>query len=181
MASRSTGRNTSGNKRAVKRPRLLYFFLNDQLHKKLLIDRGNDLLTAWNYSTGRIVKYNYTDTLHHHAKAFTTVQVCTLLNRGRVAIERAIIRGDIEEPPYTYGINEDRRKYKYMWREEDVLAAHKYFTSIGRGRPRKDGLVTSGYDLPTPRELRALMRDEEILYVKQGDQFIPTFRPKVWE
>lgn len=164
----------------VKRPRLKYFFINDKLHKKMYIDRYKDLLMAWNYADGKLVKYNYSDTLRLHEKSFSTLQVCEMLNRGRTAVELAIVRGHIDMPQFTYTIDENRNKLGYRWSEKEIMAALEYFGSVSQGRPRRDGRVVSASDLPTPRELRAMINDEEILYIKQGDQFVPTFRAKVW-
>lgn len=155
----------------------LYFFLNDKLHKRFHINRGQDIITTWSYSDAKRVKYSYTDSLHRHEKAWSTKQVAVLINRNRIAIQLAIGRGDIEEPPYNYTLDEKRRKIGYFWREKDIMAVHAYFAGVHRGRPRKDGLVTNS-GLPTPRELRAAMHGEQILYIKQGDQFVPTFRAK---
>lgn len=179
MASKATATNGAGTKRPQGRfP--LYFFLNDKLHKRFHINRGQDIITTWCYPDGKRVKYNYTDSLRRYKKAFTTKQVCVMLRRNRIVIQQAISRGDIPEPPYNYTLDENRRKIGYYWREQDIVAAHEYLSSIHLGRPRKDGLVTPR-NLPTPRELRALIHEEQILYVKQGDQFVPTFIAKEYK
>jgi hypothetical protein len=45
------------------------------------------------------------------------------------------------------------------------------------GRPRKDGEKANN-SIPSPRELRALLDEEAILYVKQGDKYVPSFKAK---
>src|SRR5687767_10897315 len=126
MASKKGKKDGQG----AKRPRLRYFYLNGQLHRKLLINRGRDLLTAWNYPEGKKVTYTYTDVLKRHEKAFTTAEVCEMLNRSRVTIEWCIIRGDIEAPQFTYGLDEDRKKYQYLWHEKDILALHDFLCTV---------------------------------------------------
>lgn len=163
-----------------KRPRLKYFFINGKLHKKMYIDRYKNVLMAWNYADGRLAKYNYSDTLELHEKSFTTSQVCKMLNRGRTSIELAIVNGHIEMPQFTYSIDENRNKFGYRWSEKDIMSVLEYLASIHQGRPRRDGRVVPDTNLPTPRELRAIIHDEEILYVKKGDTFVPTFRAKEW-
>jgi hypothetical protein len=160
--------------RASKRT-LLYFYLNGNLHKRLHINRGADELTAWCYPLGKRVVLSYTQTRRFYEPAFSTQQVCTMLNRRLGAVERAILRGDIEEPQYTYGLNEHRKKGSYLWSEQNIMDAHAYFSTVHRGRPRKDGKITP-QKLPTLRELRAMIRQEDILYVKEGDTFVPTWR-----
>lgn len=181
MASeKGTGQNVRKKSRTLN-----YFYLDGQmeangpliplLHKKLHINRGQDKITTWCYPLHKRVTYTYSDVLHSKGPAFTMTEVGKMICRGKLAIERAIIRGDIEPPQMTYGLNERKNTFKYMFSEKDVLAVHAFFSTVHRGRPRKDGLITPGF-MPTVRELRALMRDEEILYVKQGDQFLPTWR-----
>lgn len=163
------------SKGSRKSRRLNYFYLNGKLHKRLQVNRGEDTIVAWCYPDHCRVAYTYSDVLRFKENAFTMVEVGTLINRSRVSIENAIIRGDIEAPQFTYGLNERKNKFKYMFSEKDVLAAHAYFSSVHQGRPRKDGLVTVN-NMPSAREVRAMMRDEEILYVRQGDKFVPTWR-----
>jgi len=153
-----------------------YFFLNQQLHKRLNSNRGKDLLTAWNYPERKKVSYSYTDVVRRHKKAFSTGEVANLLNRSVLTIERAIMRGDIARPQYTYRMG-GTKTYKFYWQEEDIMAAHEYLASVHIGRPRNDGEITNN-SLPTPRELRALINDEDVLYIKQGDTFVPTWRAK---
>lgn len=153
---------------------LNYFYLNGKLHKKLHINRGADVITAWCYPDKRRVAYTYSDTLRRMGKAFTTVEAGKMLNRSRVTLERAIINGDINAPQHTYGLNEHMNKFKYMWSEDDIMAAHAFLSTVHNGRPRADGLVTPR-NLPTARELRALIRHNQVMYVKQGDKFVPTW------
>ena len=165
---------TATNVRKKSRP-LRYFYLNGNLHKKLHINRATDTIIAWCYPEHRRVAYTYSDVRRQKEPAFTTIQVGKMLNRSRVTIERAMLNGNIEKPQRTYGLNERKNGYAFYWCEKDVLAAHEYFSTVHIGRPRADGIVTPA-PMPTVRELRAMMRDEEIFYVKHGDTFVPTWR-----
>lgn len=174
----------NARKKSRRKP-LKYFYLDGKLvedgptipllHKKLHINRSADIITTWCYPMHKRVAYTYSSVLAKKKPAFTGREVYVMLNRSRVSVENAIIRGDIEPPQKTYGIDEHKRGYAYYWSEKDVLAAHAYFSTVHRGRPRKDGLINAS-GLPTARELRAMMHDENILYVKQGDTFLPTWR-----
>lgn len=154
-----------------------YFFLNGDLHKKIVINRGADTITAWNYPREKKMTYTYSQVIRRHEKAFTTTEVCKLVNRKKATIYEVIDEGHIHTPQYTYGIDENKTFYKYMWKEKDIMDLHAYLSTVHHGRPRKDGLITVN-DLPTPREIRALIRNEEILYAKQGDTFVPTWKAK---
>ena len=167
-----------GNGRRTKRPALpTYFFLNEQLHRRLRVSRGTDKLVAWNYPECKKVITAYSAALLRHEKAFSTTQVCEMVNRGRLTIEHAMRDGMIERPQHTYGLDENKNFYQYMWREKDIMDLLAFLGTVHRGRPRKDGEITVN-DIPTPRELRAMIRDEAVLHVKEGDTFVPTWRAK---
>lgn len=163
------------NARAKYR-KLNYFFLNGNLHKRLHINRGADQITTWCYPLHKRVAYTYSDVKKQHERAFTTVEVCEMLQRHRNTVENAILSGNIKEPQHTYGLNEAKKRYQYMWHEDNIIELHEYLSNIHRGRPRKDGMITPAH-LPTLRELRALIRQDEILYVRGDDG---EFRP-VWK
>ena len=155
---------------------LRYFFYRDCLCKKIHINRGADVLTAWNYSKGQLEKYVYSDVRRNGEQAFSTAQVLSMVNRKkRDIIWNAIREGHINEPASTYGLDENREKYAYYWREKDIMDLHDYLITIHRGRPRNDGLITPA-KTPTASELRAMIRQGTVFYVKVGDQFVPTWQ-----
>jgi hypothetical protein len=155
---------------------LNYFYLDDMLHKRLHINRSADKIVAWCYPLEKRVAYTYSDTRRRLAPAFTTQEVCLMINRKRGTIEAALVNGNIEAPQFTYGLNEHKRKYKYMWSEKNVLELHAYLSTVHYGRPRRDGLVNPA-PMPSARELRAMMRQEQILHVKNDDgEFVPVWK-----
>jgi hypothetical protein len=170
--AKQEGNSPTGRRRT--RP-LRYFYLNGNLHKSLHINRGADTITTWCYPLHKRVAYTYSDVKKYKGPAFTTQETAKMLMRTRLTLEHAILRGDIEAPQFTYGLNEHKKKFKYMWSEDNVLEAHAYLSTVHRGRPRKDGLITP-QRLPTVRELRAMMRNETVFYVQDDDG---EFRP-VW-
>lgn len=173
-------KQASAHKAQTKRPTLKYFFINDQLHKKLEINRGKDLLTAWNFPEGKKVSFSYTDVLRRYEKAFYTKEVAAMVNRTVTSIQNALSGGMIKQPQYTYALDDPSKTiYAYMWSEKDILELLDFFAETHRGRPRKDGGVTAAANLPTPREVRAMIHEEgETLYIQSGDTFIPTWRAK---
>jgi hypothetical protein len=155
---------------------LRYFFYHGNLHKKVHINRGADIITAFDYRQGKVCKHIYTDVRKNGEKAFSTVEVAKMIRRTRKTIEEAIMFGYIERPQITYGMDENRRDYAYYWSEKDIMDLHGYFITVHRGRPRKDGLVTPS-NLPTASELRAMIRQGTVLYVKtDSGEFVPTWQ-----
>lgn len=180
-------KNGTRKNKGQKSGKLRYFFLDvptedgktkPMLHRSLHINRGADVITTWCYPLHKRVAYTYSDTKKHRDPAFTTQEVCKMLMRSLRTVEGAILEGAITPPQYTYSLDEHRRKFKYLWHESNILELHEYFSTIHRGRPRADGLITPA-KLPTVRELRAIIRNEPILYVQDDDgEFRPTWQAK---
>ena len=69
---------------------------------------------------------------------------------------------------------------KYFLSEDDVMDVRDFLSTLHRGRPRKDGLVTSK-DVPTKQELRAKIKNETILYQQTEDgDYIPVWKQPEW-
>lgn len=160
-----------------RKRRLNYFYLNGKLHKTLYINRTADTVLAWSYPESKRVGYTWSDVQRMHEKAFTTQEVCRMINRAQRTLETALMAGNIPKPQFTYGLSEVRRKYQFLWCEKDILEAWDYFSTVHRGRPRNDGQVTP-QTMPSRRELMAMIRQDEILYVKQGEDFRPVWQAK---
>ena len=165
--------------RRGKFPRYFYLSVNDRgplLHRREHINRGEDIIEAWCYPLAKRVAYTYSDTVDRYEPAFKTVEVCQMLNRGHDRMRHAIMNGEVEPPQFTYTLTPARAMRGYMWHENDIMKARDYFASLHRGRPRKDGKVNPA-PIPTRRELRAMIRQEQILYVKneEGD-FVPAWK-----
>lgn len=159
-----------------KKKKLLYFYFNGDLHKALHANRPADILTAWNYPKGKMMKYSLSLVLKEGGRAFTSGEVMRMLGRSWNTIVRAIDTGAIHPPQKNYTLDEHRRDYAFKWSEDDVMALHSYLKTVHRGRPRKDGKITSQKDLPNAAELRAMMRQNTVLYVKnESGKFVPTW------
>jgi hypothetical protein len=170
---------TDERKRYRKRS-LNYFFHDGQLHKVLFISRPRDLMYAWSYPERKRVAFIYSHIKRNHEKAFTTVDVSKMVNRGRDVLEKYILRGDIRRPAMTYTLDGTFRPSKYMWREKDIMELHDYLMTIHYGRPRKDGEVKP-YPTPTKTELRAIIAHDVVYYVEndKGEK-IKAFKESVW-
>jgi hypothetical protein len=176
--------DNKSRKKATRR--LRYFFINGELHKKLHVNRSTDLITSWNYAQGKRLGYSWSDTKRNLQNAYTVKETAALLNRHRNRILEYIERGHIEKPQNTYTplvgdeYKDQRRIFKYMFSEDDVMAIRDFLSTLHRGRPRKDGLVTAK-NVPTRQELRAIMKNEVVLYQKTEDgDFMPVWKQPEW-
>ncbi len=162
----------------MKKPKMKpirYFYYRGDLHKKMHINRGADVISAWNYPKGKLEKYSYTDVKKNGEKAFSTQEVATMMSRNYRTISNLLMSGEIRRPQKQYKIDEHRNGHAFYWCEKDIMELHKYFTGIHRGRPRNDGIITP-QKLPTAAELRAMIRQGTVLYIKDDDgNFVPTW------
>lgn len=155
--------------------KLKFFYLNGDLHKSLHIDRASDTIMAWNYPQERRVGYVYSDVRRMHERPWTTVEVAKMVNRSRLTLVRAIERGEFNPPQKTYNI-ETRSPGLWLWNEKHIMDLHEYLSGVHKGRPRNDGRVTP-MTLPNRNELRAMVRQQSILYVQTDKgEFVPTWQ-----
>lgn len=164
--------------RKTKGKRLNVFFLNGKLHRRLRIVRPEDKIETWCYPDQRRVVYTYSDVKKNYKPAFTTREVGEMVNRAPRVVER-MAREQVFDPapPMMYTLSSAMNPYGYRWSEEHIMGLHSYLLTVHRGRPRKDGRTTPSSNLPTARELRAMVRQEQVLYVRTEDgEFVPTWR-----
>ena len=153
--------------RKRKTKKLVYFFLNDKIHKVLRYSRAKDEVIAWCYPDKKRMLYSYAQVKKYMENAYTTAEAAEILGRHKVTVEEYILQGKIREPQRVYPIsNPDSTWSKFMFSESDILEAHQF-------------ILDSGYskDLPSRNELRALLKNNMILYTKTDEgRFIPIWK-----
>lgn len=148
------------------RKKFLYFFLNNKLHKVIRLSRAKDELVAWSYIDKKRVLYPYSDVQKNMGKAYTIKQVGLILGRHKVTIEEYILQGKILAPQKAYPISNPESSWsKFMFSESDILKLHEYILEAGYTK-----------DLPSKTELRALLKNNIILYTKTESGFVPVWK-----
>lgn len=158
--------------------RIKFFFLNGHLHKVLHIQRAQDLVTAYDFTEHRAKVYPWADVKRKMQNAFTITEAAKLVDRHRDRIVRYIREGEIKEPQREYNLN-TKELYRYFFSEDDMMELHEYMASLHIGRPRNDGRVTNNR-LPSREHMKALVKSQEILYVKDGEEYVPVWKEQVW-
>ena len=161
-------------KKKPKAKPLRYFFYNDELHRRIHISRGDDLITAWNYPQGKTMKYVYSLVKRDGKPAFKTSDVANFLGRSIDNVMKHVREGNVRQPSIMYTMP-NRKFYCYYWSEQDIMDLHAFLKTVHIGRPRADGRVSTGV-LPTATELRSMIRQGTVMYVKVGEEFVPTFQ-----
>lgn len=161
-----------------------YFYVDGKLYRTVKGDRPNDLLRAWSYMDNRLVDFIWSDVKRNMQQAFNTAEVCKLLNRTKKNILEHLAAGAIN-PPYKIGVQEsDTKMYEfgyYKWSEDDVLALHEHYLTVGAGRPRKDGMLSAAVRIPTRMELIAMMKQNRMIYIQNDSgEYVPIFDAPDW-
>jgi hypothetical protein len=160
--------------------RLLYFYLNDSLHKALEINRTEDTLIAWDFAKSKRVAYNYTDVQKNKKHAYSISEVGKIINRHVDTIKRHLRSGDIPKPQQAHALDDKTKLSRYYFTDEDIRNIREFFKTVHIGRPRNDGNVTAS-NIPSKVELEALLRNETVLYVKDNDgAFVPVWKQPEW-
>ena len=167
------------NREKVKR-RILYFYLNEALHRILQINRSEDLMIAYNFVEGKRVAYNYTDVQKNKKHAYSISEVAKLINRHVDTIKRHLRSGDIKKPQQAYSLEDKTKLGRYYFSDKDIKDIRDFFKTVHIGRPRIDGQITAS-NIPSKAELDAMLRNETVLYVKgtNGD-FVPVWKQPEW-
>jgi hypothetical protein len=153
-------------KRSRVRKKFLYFFLNNKLHKVIRLSRAKDEVFAWCYPDKKRVMYSYSDAEKNMETAYTIKQAGQILGRHKVTIEEYILQGKISTPQKVYPIsNPESSWYKFMFSESDIFKLHEYILEAGYTK-----------DLPSKAELRALLKNNIILYTKTDSGFVPVWK-----
>lgn len=157
----------AGKQRKRISKRFLYFFLNGKIHKVLRSNRSKDEVIAWCYPENKRMLYPYSQVKKYMENAYSVAEVAKILDRHKVTIEEYILEGKIKMPQRIYPISNPESSWsKFMFSESDILDLHQF-------------ILDSGYvkDLPSRNELRALLKNNIILYTKTKEgSFIPVWK-----
>lgn len=157
-----------------------YFFLDGIPHKKLQVNRGADMLVAWNYIEHKRSAYVWSVAKRNIQRAFLGPEIQKMLGRHRNSLYLYIKEGNVRAPFKTYSLDGTERPGIYLWTEKEVLDLHEFIVNRGYGRKSKYGLPRIK-SLPSRTELLAMMRDDVVLYTKTKDgKYTPVWQEKDW-
>ena len=166
--------------RKQPKQKILYFYLNDALHKALQVNRSDDTIIAWNFVDDKRVAYNYSDVQRNKRHAYSISEVGKLMNRHVDTIKRHLRSGEINKPQQAHAIDDKTRLGRYYFSEDDIRQIREFFKTVHIGRPRSDGTVTAS-NIPSKVELDAMLRNEKVLYAKSDDgTYVPVWRQPEW-
>jgi len=156
-----------------------YFFLNGKIHATYIWNKGADTLTAWCFPDEKMYQYSYSDVSKRMDRAFDLIQVTKILRRNKESILQAWREGGLELVGQKIHWKPGRGKWKFS--EEDVMKMLKYFSQKQSGPRKRGNPTTQKYikpykNLPSPAEARAMMRYNDLQYIKNKDgEFVPVY------
>ena len=160
--------------------RVVYFFLEGDLHKVLSANRSTNLVYAWSFPKNKRVMYIYSDMRKRMGKAYTLTEVSKIVGRTRVTIYRYMQDGKIRWPQRGSFSSTATKHGTYYLCDQDIYDLHDYLLTVHRGAPRKDGMIVPR-GTPSRMELKAMLEHETALYVKDKDgEFIQVWKEAEW-
>lgn len=150
------------------------FFINKKLHRRIKINRSSQIVSAYNYESGDVTSYTYSDFKKFRQRAFLISDAARILRRHGNAIRYAIYNKDIpSEVPRVFRKN---GVGIYYLSEDHIFELRDFFASKHRGRPRKDGIKIAK-NVPSIEELEVFFGRRQLLYTRTKDgNFVPVWR-----
>lgn len=150
------------------------FFINEELHTMIVINRSANLCTAYNHRQQKVCTYVYKDLANNMSKAYSVGNVAKIIGRSTDRLRHVLL-----EELTGYGQKSHETGIWY-YSEKEIEEIRQYFANKHRGRPRKDGRVTPDPNTSTREESEALMGKRDFMYVKKGGKYIPIWKREVF-
>lgn len=149
-----------------------WFFLNGDLYRYISANRAQNTLKAYCYTDHRPKMLTLSEAKRYRKPAFDIANASQMLNRAKRTIYYYIEHGFVKpsgksDPPNNPNTG------KWWFTDDDILELRDaiFENSMGAKAP---------IPLPTREEVLAMTRTKKMLYVQEGDQFVPVWRASVW-
>lgn len=149
-----------------------WFFLGGDLYKKLGADRFNNQMKAYNYTEHRPKMLVLSEVKRYRQSAFDARQVSKMLNRSKRTIYY-YIENDFFMPSGKSDMPNSDGTGKWWFTANDVLELRDIIYENCK-------TAKAPMPLPTREEVRAMTRTKKMLYVQEGENFVPIFKAETW-
>lgn len=163
------------------KPSNVLFFINNELVKLLHSNRASNICYFYNYNQDKEQSMILSDFKKHRKKAFAIGTTVKIFKKSRIQFERLINAGTIPAP--TGAVAGGKRIWQKMsyYSEDNLFQIRDALSKIHIGRPRKDGKITSGKNVPSEKDLRSLIGDAIMLYTRTKDgDYVPVWAEETW-
>lgn len=155
------------------------FYLNGNLHRAVKIERSKNRITAVDFVEDKIKTYPYSEVEKKRRRALGVVEVAEIFGFHRKTVNQHISDDRFPRPQREHEYS-TKKPGAYFFSEKDLYNYHEFLLNSPSGRNRADGTARKRKGLPSREDLRVLMEYGRILYVKDGDDFIPVWRAEEW-
>lgn len=143
------------------------FFLNSKLHKRIKIAKHENIVIAFCYPEEEYNRYSYSTTLREFQKAYTLLQVATLIERPYRELQKLIKNKVVNKPSGMQYYIESRIPHRLIWSEDDVFALrNEMYDLFPKG---KDGLLSGSYKLVTEASLLEKINGHRSYFITNAD------------
>lgn len=149
-----------------------WFFLDGHLYRYMTSNRRENTLKAFDYTEQRVKVLTLSEAKRNRQAAFDTAQVSKMLNRSQRTLYYYMSEGLFVPSGRSYRPG----KYyntKWWYSEDDVLELRDVIFEHSR-------TAKAPMKLPTREEVRAMVRTKKMIYVQEGDDYVPIWRASNW-
>lgn len=175
-----SGRADSGEvvQRPIK-PSSRHFFINGELVRFIAANRGANIVYLQNIVEDKQQTMLLSDFKRQRKRAYSMVNAARILNRTHTQLNKYIKAGLINPPIANRAGGERAFHILSYYSEDDIFEIREAMSTIHRGRPRKDGLISNS--VLTEQELRAKMGDALMLFTQTADgRFVPVWSERTY-
>jgi hypothetical protein len=150
-----------------------YVILNKKLYKVLSKTKSTDRAVLWNFEEKTREVHSYLAVAKYGEKAYSPYEIGQLLNRSKYTIKAHW--HEFPEPYRIYAFTSGEPVGR-RWDSDGVMEIRDVLASKHYGHPRNDGEIIP-MAIPSRTELRAMLNQEAVYYVKAEDgSVIPTWK-----
>jgi len=170
----SGDKKSKGTEHPVVKPQAKLFFINNELVRVIHINRAQNFIKIFNIPQDKYQSMLYTDFVKHRKRAYLKKDAAKILGKSSSQFDRYIYSDLIDRPHGTAPGGARAWHFKSYYSEDQIFQIREALSHIHRGRPRKDGLITS--TIISEQELRIRMGDAMMLYTKNSDgELVPVW------
>jgi hypothetical protein len=167
------------SRRDVRPKRLRYFYLNGLLYKAKRQEKRNNLMYALDARDHKLTAFLISDVRNHSQRAFDIKDACKMLGCQPLTLRRYERDGKVSEVQrWTSDLSNPKNLGRRKYSEDHLRELREAMSEVSIGRPRFDGMIVPRDTLPSAAELEAMLRGEDVFYIKDGNDFVPLWKAK---
>lgn len=150
-----------------------YVILNKKLYKVITKTKATDRAVLWNFEEKKREVHSYVAVAQTGEKAYSLYDLGQFFDRSPYTLRNRL--REFPEPYHIYSFT-DGKPHGKRWDADQVMEIREVLANTHHGRPRSDGEIIPR-DIPSRQELRAMLNQEAVYYVKTKEgKLVPTWK-----